>query len=157
MPVPTPDQIQAYATIHERIAAAIAGLTAAQLQTPPAPDEWSIHQVLIHLADSEAICYERLRRIIAEERPPIQPYDEEAWGRNLLYHQQDPQLALNLFKLLRQASAALLRQLPAATWGRAGQHAQKGEMSLHETFLTFLDHSTAHLQQIESTRQHLLT
>lgn len=155
MSVPTPEQIQSYANVHERIASAIAGLTAAQLQASPAPGEWSIHQVLIHLADSEAVCYERFRRIIAEERPPIQPYNEEAWERNLFYHQQDPQLALNLFKLLRQASAALLNQLPAESWERTGLHTQKGEMSLYATFLSFLDHGTAHLRQIENTRRQL--
>src|SRR5690242_21719841 len=104
MSAPTPEQFHSYATIYERIAAAIAGLTTEQLQTSPADNEWSIQQVLLHLPDSEAVGYERIRRIIAEERPTLHPYDEEAWARNLYYHQQDPHLALELFKLLRQSS-----------------------------------------------------
>lgn len=155
MPAPTPEQFHAYATIHERITAAIVGLTAAQLQIIPADGGWSIQQILIHLPDSEAVGYERIRRVIAEERPTLQLYDEDAWARNLHYHQQDPHLALELFKLLRQSSAALLHQLPAETWERTGLHTENGEMSLYTVFQTYLNHGEAHLQQIEDVKRHL--
>ncbi len=155
MPVPTPEQFHAYATIHEQIAAAIAELTSAQLQSSPASGGWSIHQILIHLPDSEAVGHERMRRTIAEERPHLQNYDEDAWGSKLYYHQQDPQLALALFKLLRQSSAALLRQLPAESWERVGLHTENGEMSLHDIFLVYLNHGEAHLHQIEDAKQYL--
>lgn len=155
MPIPTYDQIESYATIAERVAAAIAELTPAQLQATPIAGEWSIHQVIIHLPDSEVVGYERIRRTIAEERPLLQPYDEAAWGSNLSYHQQDPRLALELFGLLRQASAALLRQLPAETWERVGIHADNGEMSLYSIFQTYLNHGEAHLRQIEQVKRSL--
>lgn len=153
--VPTPEQFHTYATIHERIAATIAGLTSEQLQTRLAENEWSIQQVLLHLPDSEAVGYERIRRVIAEERPPLQPYDEDAWARNLHYHQQDPHLALELFKLLRQSSAALLQHLPAAAWGRVGLHAENGKVSLSTLFQTYLNHGEVHLQQIEGVKRRL--
>lgn len=155
MPIPIPEQIETYAIIAERVTAAIAGLTPAQMQATPVPGEWSIHQIVIHLADSEVVGYERIRRTIAEERPLLQPYDENAWGSNLYYHQQDPRLALELFKLLRQASAALLRQLPSETWERVGVHTENGEMSLYSIFQTYLNHGEAHLRQIENVKQHL--
>src|SRR5579862_1914167 len=137
MSVPTPEQFHAYATVHERIAAAIAGLTSEQLQTNLTENEWSIQQVLLHLPDSEAVGYERIRRIIAEEHPTLQSFDEEAWARNLHYDQQDPRLALELFKLLRQNSAALLHHLPATAWERVGMHTENGVMSLYKVFQTY--------------------
>ncbi len=155
MPVPISEQFQVYATIHEQIAASIDGLTPAQMQIIPASGEWSIHQILIHLPDSEAVGYERIRRVIAEERPTLQDYDEDAWTRNLHYHRQDPQMALALFKLLRQTSAALLRQLPAETWERTGLHTTNGEMSLYSIFQTYLQHGEAHLRQIEDVKRRL--
>lgn len=155
MPVPTAAQFQIYTSIHEQVATAVADLTPAQLQAVPDPGAWSIQQILIHLADSEAVGYERLRRIIAEDHPLLHPYDEDAWGRHLHYHQQDPRLALELFHLLRQASAALLQQVSPASWERVGLHTENGEMSLYTTFLAYLDHGLAHLHQIEETRRHL--
>jgi hypothetical protein len=155
MPTPAPEQFQAYATIHERIAAVIGGLTPEQMQIIPTSGEWSIHQILIHLPDSEAVGYERIRRVIAEERPTLQDYDEDAWTRNLHYHQQDPQMALTLFKLLRQTGAALLRHLPAETWERIGLHTTNGEMSLYSIFQTYLLHGETHLRQIEEVKRRL--
>src|SRR5215469_14625329 len=140
MPVPTTEQFHTYATIYERIAAAIDGLTSEQLQTRLAENEWSIQQVLLHLPDSEAVGYERIRRIIAEEHPTLQPFDEEAWARNLHYDQQDPRLALELFKLLRQNTVVLLHRLPTAAWERTGLHAERGVMSLYKVFQTYLNH-----------------
>lgn len=124
MSVPTTAELHAYATFPEQIATVVAELSPEQLQATPVPGEWSIQQILLHLADSEVVGYERLRRIIAEEHPPLQAYDEDAWGRGLYYHQQDCQLARDLFALLRQASAALLRQLPAETCALPGLHAE---------------------------------
>ena len=155
MPVPTSAQFHTYASIHEQVAEAVAGLTSAQLQMVPTSGAWSIQQVLIHLADSEVVGYERLRRIIAEDHPLLHPYDEDAWGRNLHYHQQDPRLALELFRLLRQASAALLQQLSPETWERVGLHTENGEMSLYAAFQTYLNHGLTHLHQIEKTRSQL--
>ncbi|HXR65982.1 MAG TPA: DinB family protein [Ktedonobacteraceae bacterium] len=155
MSLPTSEQFHTYATIHAQIAAAIAELTSAQLQVSPTPGEWSIQQILVHLADSEVIGYERIRRVIAEDHPLLQPYDEEAWGNNLHYHQQDPQFALELFRLLRQANAELLHLLPAEAWERVGLHTENGEMSLYTIFQTYHNHGIAHLQQIENTRQQL--
>lgn len=147
MPMPTSEELYTYATFHEQVTTAVAELTLEQLLAVPVPDSWSVQQILIHLADSEVIGYERLRRIIAEEYPPLQPYDEEAWASRLYYQQQDPQLALALF--------TLLRQLPAETWERKGLHAANGEVDLYTTFLAYLNHGKSHLQQLEQTLQQL--
>jgi hypothetical protein len=58
-------------------------------------------------------------------------------------------------KLLRQTSAALLRQLPAETWERTGLHTTNGEMSLYSIFQTYLQHGEAHLRQIEDVKRRL--
>src|SRR5689334_17780649 len=143
MLVPTSAQLHAYASIPQQIQACVAELDSEQLQATPQPGEWSIQQVLIHLADSEAIGYERLRRIIAENQAQLLTYDESGWSQKLFYHQQDPQLALELFTLLRRANAALLNLLPAETWERTGQHEESGEMSLYAAFQVYLNHALA--------------
>ncbi len=54
MPIPTPEQINAYETAPTHIAAAIEGLSEAQMHHLPGTGEWSIHEVVVHLGDSEA-------------------------------------------------------------------------------------------------------
>jgi hypothetical protein len=155
MPIPTHEQIAAYESAPDRIAAAIIGLSDEQLLAQPIPGEWSIHEILIHLPDSEAFGGERLRRTIAEEHPTLQAYPESIWAERLDYKKQSYHLALALFTAQRRANAALLRQLPAQTWERTGIHTERGEMSLYEIFQTYLAHAEAHLQQIEQVKKQL--
>jgi hypothetical protein len=69
MPVPTPEQIDNYGMAPSSIMAALEGLTEAQIQLTPAEDEWSIHEIVIHLADSEVVGYlqqiERIKRSLS--------------------------------------------------------------------------------------------
>ena len=107
MSIPTTEQINAYAHLPERIVAAIADLDETQLQFVPAIGEWSIHEVVIHLADAEAVGYWRIRRALAEQRSELPVYNEEVWASKLSYRIQDRTLALQLFTALRASTAAL--------------------------------------------------
>jgi hypothetical protein len=151
--VPTSAQIDAYESAAGRIAAAIEGLSEEQLLYSPAPGEWSIHEVLVHLPDSEVFVYERVRRILAEDHPTLQAFSEEVWARNLGYRNQDARLALDLFRAIRCSNAALLRTVPASAWERTGMHSERGEMSLYDVFAMYLDHGETHLKQIEQVKR----
>ena len=60
--------IDRYRTGTADVEAALAGVTDAELDRPPAePDAWTARQVAHDLADSEAMAYIRLRRLIAED------------------------------------------------------------------------------------------
>jgi uncharacterized damage-inducible protein DinB len=155
MPIPSTEQIAAYESAPDRIATTIAGLSDEQLLARPIPGEWSIHEILIHLPDSEAFGGERLRRTVAEERPTLHTYPESIWAECLDYKKQDYRLALNLFTAQRHANAALVRQLPEQDWERTGIHTERGKMSLYEIFQTYVGHAEAHLQQIEQVKKQL--
>ena len=58
-------------------------------QYKPGPAEWSIHEVLVHLADSEANLYVRARRFIAEPGSKVLSFDNDLWAKALDYHKQD--------------------------------------------------------------------
>jgi uncharacterized damage-inducible protein DinB len=153
MPIPTPTQIDAFESAPSRIVAAIEGLSDNDLLFQPNSDSWSIHEVIQHLADSETFGYERIRRIIAEEKPTLQAFPEAIWAEQLWYRTQNIHLALDLFRVQRFATAALLRILPDTTWARTGTHTERGEMSAYDIFVTFLSHAEAHLEQIEQIKQ----
>ncbi|GCE28382.1 hypothetical protein KDA_38660 [Dictyobacter alpinus] len=149
MTAATLEEIAAYASMPIQIEKAIERLSEAQLQHTPAEGEWSIHEVLIHLADSEAVGYWRLRKTLAERDSVLALYDEEAWSKSLYYRQQDSILALRLFSDLRAANASLFKFLPAEAWELTSIHAERGKMSLYEIFRMYVEHGEIHLQQIE--------
>lgn len=47
----------------------------------PAPEKWSIRQILCHLADCEMVFGVRMRQALAEPYHVIQPFDQSAWAR----------------------------------------------------------------------------
>jgi hypothetical protein len=53
------------------------------LRRPEAPGEWSVAEVLQHLADSDLITGYRIRLMLAQDNPPIPGYDQDAWARRL--------------------------------------------------------------------------
>lgn len=153
MPSATAELIDSYEAAPSSITAAIEGLTEAQLLYEPGEGEWSIHKVLIHLADSEAVGYWRIRKTLAEDEPELAVYDEARWANALNYNLQDRNLALKLFATLRSSSAALLRTIPQDAWERVGIHAENGRMTVYDLFNLYLKHGEVHLQQIERIKQ----
>ncbi len=154
---PTIEQINAFESVPSLIISALTGLSESQFHAVPIPGEWSIHEVVIHLGDSETFGFERLRKTIAEEKPTLQVYDEEAWARNLSYQRQERHLALTLFSAQRRSTAAMLRILPTGAWKRTAMHPERGEISLYDIFTIYLEHGEIHLAQIEHIKQSLLS
>ncbi len=156
MPGATAERIDSYEASSSSITAAIEGLTEAQLLHEPGGGEWSIHKVIIHLADSEAVGYLRIRKTLAEDEPELTIYDEAQWADKLSYNLQDRNLALKLFGALRSSTAALLRTIPQEAWERVGIHTENGRMTVYDLFNTYLEHGNVHLQQIERIKRTIM-
>ena len=155
MSIPTPEQIDAFEMAPAQIANAIEGLSEAEMHYIPTIGEWSIHEIIIHLPDSEAGGYWRLRKTLAERDATLPVYDQDAWMHHLSYRIQDRRLAMQLFAAQRASSAALLRLVPEHAWERTSIHPENGEMSVYDLFNLYVEHSNAHLQQIERLKQAL--
>lgn len=146
------EAIERYAASAEAPKAAITGLTPAQLTAFPIPGTWSIQQIVVHLADTDAIATYRMKRIIAEDHPSWDVYDENRFVTGLLYQQQDPHLAAELFRLNRVATADLLRKLPDSAFERVAIHPEIGEMSLGRLLRIYAWHAEHHLRFVEKKR-----
>ncbi|MEX2584045.1 MAG: DinB family protein [Gemmatimonadota bacterium] len=70
---------------------AIRGLDREQLRAPEAPGKWSVQHVLQHLADSDLVWGNRLRLVLAHERPVLTGYDQDLWASRLRYDESDPE------------------------------------------------------------------
>jgi hypothetical protein len=114
---------------------------------------WTIIQVLWHLADQEANLYVRLRRAIAEPGEMISPYDQNLWDQKLLYAQADPSQARDLILLLRMANTDLLKRVPAVSWKGKVKHPEWGSLSLEYWVGFNIWHFEHHLGQMERRYQ----
>jgi hypothetical protein len=46
----------------------------------PVPGTWSIQQIVLHMMDSDLIASDRMKRVIAEDRPTLIGYNETAFS-----------------------------------------------------------------------------
>ena len=137
---------------YAEVEAALAGITDAELDHPAPDGGWTARQVVHHLADSEATAYVRLRRLIAEDGPFIQGYDEPEYARRLHY---DRPIASSLAVLqgVREASLSLLESLTPSEWERRGTHEESGAYSVDGWLKIYANHSHDHANQIRAARR----
>jgi hypothetical protein len=120
------------------------------LKWRPAPGEWSAHEVICHCADSESNASLRIRYLVAEQAPVIVGYDQETWATALDYHGHPLPVALATVEATRAHTAALIRRLPEAAWGRQGRHTESGPYSAEDWLRLYAEHLEGHARQIEA-------
>lgn len=143
-------KIEAYGRAHTTLVEGLQRFPRAMWQYKPAPDQWSIHETLVHIADSEANSYVRCRRFVAEPGSTVLGYDEMQWASALDYHAQSTEAALELFKWLRHNSYQLIQALPEAAWANTVQHTESGRMTMDEWLDIYTRHIPEHLAQMET-------
>lgn len=136
----------------EALRDATAGVSEERLAEPERPGKWSVRQVLAHLADSEIVWAYRLRMVIAQDRPPLTGYDQDAWADRLGYAEWDPAESLETFGAVRRSNLGVLRRASDADLARVGLHAERGEESLEHMIRLYAGHDLLHLRQIERIR-----
>ena len=107
---------------------------------------WSIHEHLVHIADSEANSYIRCRRFIAEPGQELMAYDENQWASALDYHSMDTDGALELFRALRRRTWELIRDLPESVWSNTCYHPENGDMTLEDWLEVYERHVAEHVE-----------
>ena len=144
-------RIEAYAGAYEQLVEALNQFPRPMWQYKPGPDRWSIHQIIFHIADSEANSYVRCRCFLAEPGKTIMAYDENRWAESLRYDEQSPEEALELFRLLRQMSFRLIQNLPEPTWSSTIEHPEGGIMTLEDWLNIYANHIPEHIRQMQAT------
>ncbi|MCC7084079.1 MAG: DinB family protein [Pirellulales bacterium] len=147
-----PSLIDRYIDGAERLSQAIAGLSNDELHAFPIPGAWSIKQIVIHLLDSDLIHADRIKRVIAEEKPLLMGFNESKFASRLHYEAQDAALAAELFAKNRQLLHQVLSHLPTAAFERSGIHSERGRVTLADLIATAVDHLDHHLKFIQKKR-----
>lgn len=139
------DQIREFPNVLE---AAVKHLNVAQLQEHTLPGEWSVQQIVHHLADSHMNSVIRLKLILTMERPPLQAYPQEIWAELADVDQTPIDDSLSILRGLHHRWAAVFESLEEHQWQRIGLHTEDGEVSVHDLLVSYANHCEIHLDQI---------
>jgi uncharacterized damage-inducible protein DinB len=134
---------------------AVRGLLREDLLAFPVPGTWSIQQIVIHLLDSDLVLAERMKRVIAENNPPLLEFDENLFVKRLFYDEQSIEDALAIFEINRRNFARVLAKLPDSAFDRIGTHSKRGPMKLADILTGSVKHLKHHMNFIVSKREQL--
>jgi uncharacterized damage-inducible protein DinB len=114
----------------------------------PAPGEWSIIEVVTHLADAEEMVVKRVERMLTEDDPALPAYDPAQLAEMSNYSARNIAEELDRFETVRGALTSRLEQLDDRGWARTGQHEEVGEISVEDMTAHMAAHDSVHLAQI---------
>jgi hypothetical protein len=141
--------IEQYTRGPERIREALAKVPKPALSWRPAAGKWSVHEVVVHCADSETNAALRIRYLIAEREPLIVGYDQDAWARVFDYQAQPLEDSLAATIAARGRTVPLLRRLTDAEWSKEGRHTESGRYTAEDWLRIYAAHLEGHAKQIE--------
>jgi hypothetical protein len=127
----------------------IKGVPTARLRKRPAPDKWSVTEIVAHLADAEIVSGFRMRLILGAPGTPIAAFDQDSWVTSGHYEKRDPRKSVEQFRVVREANLALLKSLTPEQWKHYGMHSERGQESIEHIVRMFAGHDINHLHQIE--------
>ena len=136
----------------EVLAVVLTGVFGEEEDFITAPGKWSIRQIIAHLADTEMVYAHRMRQVIAEENPTLTPFDQDAWARNLDYARRKPKQSLETFRRVRAENHELLKELPEMAFARAGNHSERGAVTLRQIVEGAASHTESHARQMQQIR-----
>jgi hypothetical protein len=134
--------------------ALLLGVTQAEAQSRPAPEAWSILEVVCHLYDEEINDFRpRLDVILHRPNDAFAPNNPQEWITERKYNERDLAEMFELFAAERTRSLNWLRGLSDANWEAAydtpwGRHMTAGDM-----FASWVAHDNLHTRQLVELRR----
>jgi hypothetical protein len=149
------DLIARYKVGYDEVIDSLKDFPAAELTAHPLPGKWSAREIVHHLADSETAAAIRLRRLLCEENPVIQGYDQDEYAVRLKYNERDHAPALEAFHAARANTGQVLDQMSAEDWNREGSHTESGRYAVGDWLKIYSAHAHNHAAQIRALRTEL--
>src|SRR5512144_2673108 len=105
-------KIEEYGEGYDLLATALKEIPIEAWDFKASEDEWSVHEIIVHMGDSESMAALRLRKLIVEPGSTLMAYEESKWARALSYQDQSAEDSLKIIKYARASTYALLKTLP---------------------------------------------
>jgi hypothetical protein len=150
-------KIVIYGSAHEMLVRAMDRYPREMWKYRPTPHDFTIHEIFVHITDSEANSFVRARHFIAQPQSTVSAYDEFGWAGKLNYHGQSPEDAVELFRWLRGNTCELIRHLPDTVWTHTIHHPENGVMRMEDWLDVYTRHVPEHLAQMERVYQSWLS
>jgi len=136
----------------EKLNQLIQGVAASELRRRPAPEKWSVNEIIAHLADAEMVIGYRLRLVLGSPGAVIVAYDGDSWAVSGHYDERDTQKSVEQFRVVREVNLLLLKSLKPEQWKQYGMHSERGQESIEDMVRMYAGHDINHLQQIQAIR-----
>ena len=147
------DPLKTQAATAKKLERLVKGVPTSKLRKRPAPDKWSVAEILAHLADTEIVGSWRIRSILGAPGTPIQAFDQDVWAKVGRYRKLDAHKCLEMFCILREHNLTLLRSLKPRQWRMYGMHAERGKETFRRCVTLIAGHDFNHLNQIRAIRK----
>lgn len=137
----------------EMIQALLAGISQEEAQFKPAPDAWSILEVVYHLYDEEREDFrEHLDFILNRQDEEWHQINPQAWVTERKYNEQDfSEMQEKLFAE-RKKSLEWLKDLSGANWDKT-YTSEFGSVPAGEMFAAWIAHDNLHIRQLVELRR----
>ena len=140
--------INAYAGGDEPLRTTLQAAAGVDVDARPISGHWSIREVVCHLADTEIVYADRMKRVIVEENPTFFEADPDLFSA--LHCASRPiDLELQVIAAVRAHMVPILRSLDSDVFQRRGEHSLDGAVTLEVLLNRVTNHIPHHLRFIE--------
>jgi DinB family protein len=115
-----------------------------------APGKWSVRFLLLHLADSETVLFDRIRRVLSEPRQVLWVFDQDAWANGLDYSQVPLDISRRVYESVRSAIIYYAGRYYEQKGHLEFVHSVTGVRTLKDEFEKVASHNEHHLEQIRT-------
>ena len=147
--------IATHAAGYDEVMKALKDFPSDSLGAHPIPGKWSAREIVHHLGDSESTSAWRLRKLLVEDNPMIQGYDQDKFAARLRYNERDMAPALEAFRYARVSTMQLIDLMTDDDWKRAGTHTESGRYTTEDWLKIYAAHAHDHAAQIRRLREAL--
>ncbi len=143
------EKIELYGCGFALLKAALAEVPQEAMKFKPEPTEWSVYEVIIHIADSESNAALRARKLIVEPGGALMGYDQALWADTLHYHDHNLEDALEVTRLARKTTYELLKRQPDEVFTHSIIHPEYEAPYTFEQWVNiYSTHIPGHIEQI---------
>lgn len=115
-----------------------------------ADGKWPVRFILLHLADSETVLFDRIRRVLSEPRQVLWAFDQDAWASGLDYSRVPLDMSCRVYESARNAVIYYAGLYYEQKGHLEFVHSATGVRTLKDEFDKVASHNEHHLTQIRA-------